>query len=110
MKAPNKIPGTLAPHVLGLILLAAAVAAPAWSQTVAYPTKPVRIVVPLPPGTELDTQVRLFSTKLSPLWGQPVLAENKPGGGLIIGTDAVAKAAPDGHTLLATISNIVQAP
>ena len=67
-----------------------------------WPTKGVRIVVPYPPGGGIDILARQLADKLSPQWGQPVVVENRPGGSTIPGTDAVAKAMPDGHTLLLT--------
>lgn len=65
-----------------------------------YPSKPVRFVIPYPPGGLADTFARTLGSFLSERLGQPVIAENKPGGSLIIGTEAVAKSAPDGYTLL----------
>jgi tripartite-type tricarboxylate transporter receptor subunit TctC len=65
----------------------------------AWPTKPVRIVVPAPAGSSLDIIVRLMSEKLASRWGQPVVVDNKAGAGGMLGMDVVAKAAPDGHTL-----------
>lgn len=70
----------------------------AWSQ--AYPAKPVRIIVPYPPGGGADLLARVIGQKLSAGWGQPVIVDNKAGAGGSIGTDYVAKAAPDGYTLL----------
>jgi tripartite-type tricarboxylate transporter receptor subunit TctC len=67
-----------------------------------YPNKPIRIVVPYPPGGFNDTLARTVGQKLNDAWGQPVVVDNKPGGGTLIGTDAVAKASPDGYTLLIT--------
>jgi tripartite-type tricarboxylate transporter receptor subunit TctC len=64
-----------------------------------WPTKPVRVVVPAPAGSSLDVIVRTLGEKLKDTWGQPLVVENKAGAGGMLGMDAVAKAAPDGHTL-----------
>lgn len=66
----------------------------------AFPSRPVRIVVPYPPGGFNDTLGRLIAVYLSKTWKQPVVVDNKPGGGTVIGTQAVATAPADGHTLL----------
>ena len=65
-----------------------------------FPTKPIMLVVPYPPGGANDMLGRLIGQKMSEALGQPVVIDNKPGAGTIIGTGIVAKAAPDGYTLL----------
>jgi tripartite-type tricarboxylate transporter receptor subunit TctC len=65
----------------------------------AFPTKPVRMIVPFPPGGATDIIGRLVAGKMQEVWGQPVIVENRPGAGTVLGTDLVAKSAPDGHTL-----------
>jgi tripartite-type tricarboxylate transporter receptor subunit TctC len=70
---------------------------PVWAQ--AWPTHAVRIVVPAPAGSSLDIVARLLANKLKDRWGQPVLVDNKPGAGGMLGVDVAAKAPPDGHTL-----------
>jgi tripartite-type tricarboxylate transporter receptor subunit TctC len=82
--------------VLGLVLLL--FGASAWSQ--AYPARAVRIVVPFAVGGPADIYGRFIGARLSETLGQPFVIENRPGGGAVVGTDAVAKATPDGYTLL----------
>lgn len=89
---------------------ATAVAPFARAQSADFPNRPVRIVLPFPPGTANDTTLRLIAERLSRRWNQPVLIDNRPGASSIIGTDAVAKAPADGYTLLANITLIVQNP
>lgn len=71
----------------------------------AYPTRTIKIVVPLPPGPVADVLPRMLAEKLSARWGQPIIIENRPGASLNLGAEAVAKAVPDGYTLLATPPN-----
>jgi len=75
-----------------------------------WPTKPVKIVVPFPAGGALDTVARNVGQKLSEIWKQPVLIDNKPGAGGNIGADAVAKALPDGHTLFISPQSLAISP
>jgi tripartite-type tricarboxylate transporter receptor subunit TctC len=75
-----------------------------------WPTKPVKIVVPFPAGGALDTVARNVGQKLSEIWKQPVLIDNKPGAGGNIGADAVAKAIPDGHTLFISPQSLAISP
>ena len=65
----------------------------------AFPSKPIHLIVPYPPGSGTDIVGRILAQKLSESWGQPVLVENRPSAGAIVGVDAVAKAAPDGYTI-----------
>jgi tripartite-type tricarboxylate transporter receptor subunit TctC len=74
--------------------------APAEAHAQAYPSKPIRFVVPYPPGGPLDTVARLLGQKVSESVKQPVIVDNKPGAGGNIGADTVAKAPPDGYTIL----------
>ena len=76
-----------------------------------WPDKPVRVLVPAPAGSSLDVIVRSMGETLKARWGQPLVVENKPGAGGTIGMDAVAKAAPDGYTLLVgSVSNMAINP
>jgi len=81
--------------VIALLCLLAAPLA----QAQTYPNRPVRIVVPFPPGAATDTLGRLIAQRLTESWGQPVTVDNRPGAGSIIGAETSAKSAPDGTTI-----------
>jgi tripartite-type tricarboxylate transporter receptor subunit TctC len=85
-----------------LFLALAATLLPLAAGAQGWPTKPVRIVVAYPPGGGIDVLGRQLADKLAPAWGQPVVVENRPGANTIVATDAVAKSAADGHTILLT--------
>jgi len=76
----------------------------------AYPTRPVTLVVPFPPGGGTDTGARIVAQRLSVKWGQQVVVDNRPGAGSIIGNELVAHAKPDGYTLLMGISTLAILP
>jgi tripartite-type tricarboxylate transporter receptor subunit TctC len=87
--------------LLASLLLAAGFASlpPAQAQQGAYPQKPIKLIVPFPPGGAADTIGRIYGEKLSERLKQPVIVENKPGAGTAIAAEFVARAAPDGYTL-----------
>jgi len=92
-------------------MLALAVSVPAAAQTAApeaakdYPNRAIHIVVPFPAGGPADVTARLLGQRMSEDWGQPVIIDNRPGGNTVIGALSVAKAAPDGYTLLMAIDS-----
>ena len=93
--------------------LSALAVAPAFAQTTGadFPSRPLRLVVPFPPGGPNDLIGRVLAEKLSALLGQPVVVENRSGGAGVVGTDAVAKAPPDGYSLVVTsASSLAIAP
>lgn len=102
--------------LLSASALAAASAAP-WAPALAQgarsafrPNRPVRLISPLQAGGATDAVVRPIALKLADLWGQPVVVENRPGGGTIVGTQAVVQAPPDGHTFGVVISSVTINP
>jgi tripartite-type tricarboxylate transporter receptor subunit TctC len=92
---------------LSMLLLALTVT-PAHAQT--YPTRPIRLVVPFPPGGAVDVLARLMGAKISEQVGQPVIIETRPGAGGTLGADQVAKAPPDGYTILQNTNGAAIAP
>lgn len=87
-----------AAQMLSLAIFASGMVGSVLAQS--FPNKPIRIVVPFPAGGTVDVLGRMVGAKMSESVGQPVLVDNRPGAGAIIGVDAVAKSAPDGYTLL----------
>ena len=76
-----------------------------------WPSRPVRVLVPYPPGSGTDIIGRVLAERLQTAWGQPVVVENRPGGGGTIGTEAGARAAPDGQTfLISDVGPLAMAP
>ncbi len=98
-------------NILPAALLALAMIAGGPAQAQApWPGKPVRIIVPYPPGGSVDPVARMIAQKLTDMWGQQVIVDNRPGASTIIGTDALAKSPPDGYTFLITASTHVSNP
>ena len=95
--------GVIAAIALSTLAASAAAQAP-------YPSKPIRLVVPFAPGGPVDTLARAMGPKLAEALGQQMIVDNRPGAGSVIGTDVVAKAPPDGYTLLITSSSIAINP
>jgi tripartite-type tricarboxylate transporter receptor subunit TctC len=84
--------------------------APAPAEAQAFPSKPVRMIVPFAPGGGIDVIARLLSQKLQEEWGLSVMLDYKPGAGAVLGTDAMAKASPDGYTTGLVITSHVMNP
>jgi tripartite-type tricarboxylate transporter receptor subunit TctC len=96
MKRPNRIACALS------IVLASAAPLPGFAQE-EYPARPIRLVVPFPPGGAIDLTARLFQPRLSAALGQPLIVDNRPGAAGAIGAESVSRATPDGYTLLYTV-------
>ena len=104
MKSRSTLPAVMAGLCISLYLTPGA-------QAQDFPTKPVRIIVPQPPGGGFDSVGRQMADKLGPLLGQAVVVENRPGAGTLVGTEAAAKAPADGYTLLVgALSNLALNP
>ena len=102
---PCMNPGTLLLPALLVILVDAASAQPT-----AFPQRPIRIVVPVPPGGSIDAVTRLIAPKMSDSLGQSIVIDNRSGASTNIGMELVARATPDGHTLLANTIPVVANP
>src|SRR5512140_1066598 len=83
---------------------------PAAAGAQAYPAKPIRIIVPFPPGGPSDMQARLLGAKLTEAWGQATIIDNRGGANGIIGIQLAAKADPDGYTLVLVTAGIAVQP
>lgn len=97
-------------HTLSLLAGAALVALAGPVAAQAFPGKPITLVVPFPPGGGPDVAARVLAEKIAPKLGQPVVVENKPGAGALLGASQVARSAADGHTLLFTPNTMVISP
>jgi tripartite-type tricarboxylate transporter receptor subunit TctC len=100
----NRLPAVRMIAMAGIAGAIGATPAPAWAQSasLAYPVKPVRIVVPFSPGASTDTVARMLAQKLSETWGQQLIVDNRAGAGGSLGAELVARAEPDAYTLLVT--------
>lgn len=98
------------PQACPLLFAAACALLPAAAYAQTFPVKPIRIIIPLAAGGNVDIVTRSIAQKLSEQMGQPVIVDNRPGGNTIIGTELVARAAPDGYTLLAAANSLVSTP
>src|SRR3954470_15721638 len=87
----------LVARIATLVLLAGAAHTAVAQQS--YPSKPVRYILPYPPGGSTDPMARFICGKLSEVWGKSVVVDNRPGGNTVIGTEALVRASPDGYTI-----------
>ena len=92
--------------MIGMLTLAGLAGFTSWSNAQNYPNRAIRIIVPLGPGGGTDLVTRIVSQQLSEQLGSQVIVENRPGGGTVIGTEAIARAAPDGYTLGAAAAEL----
>ena len=101
-----RLPDETVRRVVSILIFASA------SSVVAadFPSRPVRMVVPIGPGSSMDITARLLGQKLNELWERPVVMDNRPGAGSSVGAEVVARAAPDGYTILFGSSSMVIAP
>jgi tripartite-type tricarboxylate transporter receptor subunit TctC len=105
LKTTKEMMMTLKPRLFGALVAVAAftvsavVATPSLAQTSVYPSKPVRVIVPVPAGGAADMMARMVAAHLQAKWGQPFVVDNRPGAGSSLGMDVVARAAPDGYTI-----------
>lgn len=97
-------------HCLGVSLLLSLLCAPSAVHSQAFPSKPIRLVVPFQAGGGNDLLARIISQKFLEKWGQPVIVDNRPGAGGNVGADFVAKAAPDGYTILLATNTLTMNP
>jgi tripartite-type tricarboxylate transporter receptor subunit TctC len=102
--------GKIARRILGICLLTSLFCLCAAAQAQNYPSKPLRLLVPLAPGGGNDTTARLIGARLAESLGQPVLVENRPGAGSVVASEIVSKAPPDGYTLYLVSTSFTAAP
>jgi len=98
----------LSPCFVALACVTVGLLQPAWGQ--GFPLKNVSLVVPFPPGGGPDLVARVFAEKLAAKWGKPVVVENRPGAGALLGAQLVARSPADGHTVLLTTNTMVISP
>jgi len=96
--------------LFGGLLAATLLAGPPAAAQDAYPTRPIHIIVPYPPGGTIDPIARLVGEKMTQAWNQPVIIDNRPGGNTVIGTEALLRAPADGYTILMTSTSHVIIP
>src|SRR5258706_160529 len=94
-------------RIIFRIALAACAVLPAGALAQAYPSQPIKVIVPFTPGTGMDIIARTVGPKLSERLGQPIIIENKPGASGNIGAEMVARSAPDGHTVMITANTML---